>query len=312
MFTPRNAVRGARGAHVVKTSSMPPRSGAAGTSPEANSALASEPKTIVPSSSSVQCSGWMPKRSRTSVSRRGPGSHQANANWPFSWSSAARPSRSSRRCTTSVSLVVSQVDPVTCELGAQLRVVEDLAVVDDERPTRVRLHRLPAVLDVEDRQTCGDEAGALTERQSEPVGPAVADRPRHPAQGDLLHRPARHPGARCRRCRTCQPAARLDRDRVGVQVGRRVADPLDLRVRGLDALGVDVRQRRELGGGHVVLLAPHEQVHPVVRVAEVELLLRLRDGERLRGRLHGWRSDRAARGDAPSRTPATCRGRRSA
>ena len=82
-----------------------------------------------------------------------------------------------------------QVDPVTCELGAQLRVVEDLAVVDDERPTRVRLHRLPAVLDVEDGQTCGDEAGALTERQSEPVGPAVADRPRHPAQGDLLHRP---------------------------------------------------------------------------------------------------------------------------
>src|SRR5215218_5299407 len=73
-----------------------------------------------------------------------------------------------------------------------------------------------------------------------------------------------------------------DRDRGGVQVRRGVAHALDLRVGGLDALGVDVRQRRELGGGHVVLLAPHQQVHPVVRVTEVELLLRLRDGERLR------------------------------
>ncbi len=190
MFTPRNAVRGARGAHVVKTSSMPPRSGAAETSPEANSALASEPKTIVPSSSSVQCSGWMPKRSRTSVRRRGPGSHQANANWPFSWSSAARPSRSSSRSTTSVSLVVSEVDPVTRELGPQLGVVEDLAVVDDERPAGRRdCIGCQPWCDVEDGQTGGREAGALTERQPEPVGPAVADRPRHPAQGDLLHRP---------------------------------------------------------------------------------------------------------------------------
>src|SRR5215210_4944862 len=70
-----------------------------------------------------------------------------------------------------------------------------------------------------------------------------------------------------------------DRDRRGVQVGRRVPHALDLRVGGLDALAVDVRQRRELVCGDVVLLAPDEQVHAVVRVAEVELLLRLRDGE---------------------------------
>ena len=47
------AMRGARGPHSVNTSSMPARSGSAPTSPEANSAFASEPKTSVPSASSV-------------------------------------------------------------------------------------------------------------------------------------------------------------------------------------------------------------------------------------------------------------------
>ena len=82
-----------------------------------------------------------------------------------------------------------QVDPVARELGPQLVVIEDLAVVDDERPAVRRLHRLPAVGDVEDGQAGGREPRALPEREPEPVGSAVADRPRHPAQGDLLHRP---------------------------------------------------------------------------------------------------------------------------
>ena len=43
-----------------------------------------------------------------SVSRRRAGCHHANANWPFSRSSAATPSRSSSRSTTSVSQVVSR------------------------------------------------------------------------------------------------------------------------------------------------------------------------------------------------------------
>ncbi len=51
------------------------------------------------------------RRMARAVRHRGPGSHQANANWPLSLSSAARPSRSSRRSTTSVSLVVSRLIP---------------------------------------------------------------------------------------------------------------------------------------------------------------------------------------------------------
>jgi hypothetical protein len=71
------------------------------------------------------------------------------------------------------------------ELGAQLDVVVDLAVVDDRAPAGGDLDRLPAAGDVEDRQPRGREPRPGVQEQAVAVGPAVADR-RHHAQNRLL------------------------------------------------------------------------------------------------------------------------------
>ena len=55
--------------------------------------------------------------------------------------------------------------------------------------------------------------------------------------------------------------------------------------------------------------APHQQVHPLVGVAEVELLLGLREAERLRRRRAARGSPPAGRARRRARRPAPCRGR---
>ena len=69
-----------------------------------------------------------------------------------------------------------------------------------------------------------------------------------------------------------------------MQVGGRHPAALDLLVRGLDLVGLEPDPRRDRGRLEPLGLAPDQQVHAVVRVAEVELLLRLGHAERLGGR----------------------------
>jgi len=78
-------------------------------------------------------------------------------------------------------------DPVARELDAQLRVVVDLAVVDDERAA-VGADRLPSAGYVEDRQPRRHEPRAGAGRQAVAVRAAMAQRGGHAPQRRLVDR----------------------------------------------------------------------------------------------------------------------------
>ena len=87
------------------------------------------------------------------------------------------------------------------ELGAQLGVVVDLAVLDDDDAPVLARDRLVAALEVDDRQPPRGEPGLAVDDLAAAVGPAVHERRAHRAEHARGRRPARRCG-RCRRCRT--------------------------------------------------------------------------------------------------------------
>ncbi len=71
---------------------------------------------------------------------------------------------------------------VRAQLFAELRVVVDLAVVDERAAVGCAHLRLPAAGKVEDREPGRDEPGPFVEQEPEPVRPAMAQGARHPQQ----------------------------------------------------------------------------------------------------------------------------------
>ena len=88
----------------------------------------------------------------------------AKAEHPFEFLDAAEPSRSSTRSTTSVSLSVRNATALGFERRAQGAVVIDLAVEDQHQPAVIALHRLMAVLTVDDGQAPHREADVRSPR----------------------------------------------------------------------------------------------------------------------------------------------------
>ena len=131
------------------------------------------------------------------------------------------------------------------ELGPQLGVVVDLAVVDEDAASRGGLERLPAAREVEDREPCRDEAGARVEGEPEAVRARDGESPAPSAAA-----PPRRPVADA--CGRTMPAiphmsvGGIEEDRWGVQVLGRDAPSLDLPVGGLDVLGLEADPTREL------------------------------------------------------------------
>ncbi len=118
---------------------------------------------------------------------------------------------------------------------AQLRVVVDLAVVDEDAPVPGSLEGLPAAGQVEDRESRRHEPRARVERESEAVGATMANRPGHPAEGQLVDRLR---GVRADdSCEAAHSAGGVDDDRRGVEVLGRDAPSLDLPVGDLHVLG---------------------------------------------------------------------------
>ena len=97
--------------------------------------------------------------------------------------------------------------PLRQHVGAQLGVVVDLAVVDDDhRPVGVG-HRLRAAGDVEDRQPAVPEAHAVADEEAVAVRPAVHDRVGHRPH----ERGVAEAGRPCDAAHQCAPfVAKLD------------------------------------------------------------------------------------------------------
>ena len=115
----------------------------------------------------------MPKWSRARVSRCSWRSQIARPNMPLKRSNASGPHCANAWSTTSVSESVAKVRPRACELGAQVEVVVDLAVVGDRVPPVRGVHRLLAVRDVDDRQPTVREPAGAVGHDAVAVGPPV-------------------------------------------------------------------------------------------------------------------------------------------
>ena len=133
--------------------------------------------------------------------------------------------------------------PAALELGAQLGVVVDLAVLDDDDAAVLARDRLVAALEVDDRQPPRGQPGLAVDHLAPAVGPAVPQRRAHRAQHGSGRRPARRRG-RCRRSRTCQLSERPERPRQ--HEPRRLGD--DLEVEPQRAVGDVLEVVRELLG----------------------------------------------------------------
>ncbi len=82
--------------------------------------------------------------------------------------------------------------PRGLEFTPQLRVIENLPVVDDPEGPVLVVDRLVAALEVEDAQPGGAQTDPLVHVDSEGIGPAVADEREHPSQqGNLAFRRGR-------------------------------------------------------------------------------------------------------------------------
>ena len=92
---------------------------------------------------------------------------------PLKRSNASGPHCANAWSTTSVSESVAKARPSACELGAQLEVVVDLAVVGDRVPPVGGVHRLLAVGDVDDRQPPVREPAGAVGDDAVAVRPAV-------------------------------------------------------------------------------------------------------------------------------------------
>jgi hypothetical protein len=69
--------------------------------------------------------------------------------------------------------------PRALELGPQLRVVVDLAVLDHDHAPVLARDRLVAALEVDDRQPPGGEPGLAVDHLAAAVGPAMHERGAH-------------------------------------------------------------------------------------------------------------------------------------
>ena len=212
---------------------------AAATSPDANSAFASEPKTRLPSAEQrvvERTHAEAVAHERQPAPRRLPPRERELAVEPVECG-GRRPARAAA-ASTSVSHVVSNVSPRATSVGAQLGVVVDLAVVDEHASARGRLERLPATRRC--RRSRAARRRALRRRRvrarsrpgrggqsPRPCGAAPARRPA------ALHSDGRSPPPR-----TCS-AGGVEDDRRSVEVLGGDAPPLDLPVGDLHACGLE-------------------------------------------------------------------------